>query len=772
MPSPSSPSIAAPAGAALAPTRSRNALAQLAPPRGGDEQSVDLRRYLHVLLAHRWHILAITLACTLAATLYALLARPVYETNMLIHVEEAIPNGSKNILNDVSSLFDTKKAAIAEMELLHSRSVIAPAVARLRLTIMARPRYLPGLERWLVRRRAPLAAPGLFGHGGYGWGGERIAVSAFEVPPPLYGHTFLLTLLENGRYRVDGDGEGEAEAIAVSGRVGVAQHWRTGAGEFALTVDSLAGQPGNVYELRRVSQASAVEAVQRALTISEQGRQSGVIAVRLLAEDAALAQATLTEIGREYLRQNLAHKTEEAEKSLAFLNTQMPELKRQLEQSEERYSQFRNAHGTVDLNEEARLSLQQVAAARQRRVELEQKRAELLTRYTVEHPIVQGVAAQLRGVDHELQAIGERISKLPGLEQDAARMSRDIKVNTELYTALLNTAQQLRIVAVGKVNDVRLVDAPALPERPLRPNRPLLIAGGGAAGLLLGLFAALLADRLHGGIDDPRRLEQLLGASVVYATIPHSGAQARLNQSAGADGKVALLAQDWPEDAAVEALRALRTALQFSLPQFKNNIVMLSSPMPAQGKSFLSSNLAAVVAASGKRVLLIDADLRGGNLQQVFGVARAPGLSEGISGAAPLARIIHRSVLPNLDFIATGGLPSGRAEFLTHVNFAALLAGVSAGYDLVLLDPPPVLAVADALIIGAHAGAVFLVLRAGACNEAQTIEAIRRLNRAGATPHGVVFNDLKLSLDRYGYRYRYDRIAELDFVADAAREAG
>ncbi|WP_229459486.1 CpsD/CapB family tyrosine-protein kinase [Massilia cavernae] len=168
------------------------------------------------------------------------------------------------------------------------------------------------------------------------------------------------------------------------------------------------------------------------------------------------------------------------------------------------------------------------------------------------------------------------------------------------------------------------------------------------------------------------------------------------------------------------------------------------------------------MAASGKRVLLIDADLRHGHLHRYFGVGREHGLSNAIAGAMAVGDIVHRGVLENLDFIPTGALPPNRSEFLLHLNFGTLLETVSAEYDLVLLDPPPILTVADALIIGAHAGAVFILARAGRTTEEEINESVKRLNHAGISPQGVLFNDLSLRLS--SYRYQFHREPEVQLA--------
>jgi tyrosine-protein kinase Etk/Wzc len=720
---------------------------------------IDLKGNFNILYDSRWLIGAITTLVTALAIVYALVASPVYEANLMIHVEEESPNASKNILSEVSSLFETKKAAIAEMELLRSRMVISRAVDNLQLFIDVRPRYFPVVGFWFADRSASaLSEPGIFGYGGYVWGPERADVSVFNIPEAWQNREFIVTARGGGRYLLGGAGL----PVIYEGIVGTKLKAATRGGTIELLIDRLDARAGAQFTLRRSSRLNTIERIQNAMVITEQGKQSGIIEVRLQGDDAQRIHNLLSEIGREYMRQNLARKTEEAEKSLAFLNEQLPALKRQLEASEEKYNIFRNTHGTIDMREEARMSLQQAASAQTRRIDLNQKKTELLTRFTEDHPVVIGLDKQRREVDAEIDSVARRIKTLPVLEQDEARLVREIKVNTDLYTALSNTAQQLRLISVGRVSNVRLIDAPLAPEKALKPNRPLIVVLAVVIGMFVGTLAAFARKAMSGGIDDPQRIERLLGARVVYASIPHSSNQDRLlRKSRNMPGYLPLLAQAFPEDIAIESLRSFRAALMFAMPHLKNNIVMFAGPGRDMGKSFLSANLAAVMAASGKRVLLIDADLRNGHLHRYFGVSREQGLTKVISGAMPLEHIIHRRVLENLDFIPTGALPPNRAEFLQHLNFSNLLDKVSEQYDVVLIDPPPILAVSDVLIIGAHVGAVFILARAGVTTEDEITESVKRLNHAGISPQGVVFNDMPLRLGRRSYHFQYGHVPQL-----------
>lgn len=724
-----------------------------------DDNVLNLKSYLNTLYDSRWLIGSITALISIVAILYALVANPVYEANLMIHVEEESPNASKNILSEASSLFETKKAAIAEMELLRSRMVVARAVDNLRLFIDVQPKYFPIAAFWFVKQNGSmLSSPGLFGYGGYVWGNENADVSVFNVPAAWLNREFILTAQGHGRYRISAAGQ----RIVFDGLVGDRYQVQTPDGPIEIRIDNLQANPGAVFYLKRRSRLGTIEGIQSAMVITEQGKQSGVIEVKLQGQNARRINALLSELGREYMRQNLARKTEEAEKSLAFLNQQLPVLKLQLEESEDRYNQFRNTHGTVDLREEARMSLQQAAAARNRRIDLLQKKTELLARFTEDHPIVAALNRQRIEIDREIDEIASRIKTLPVLEQDEARLTRDIKVNTDLYTALSNTAQQLRLISVGRVSNVRMIDAPIAPEKPLKPNRPLIVVLAVVTGLFLGILVAFARKALTGGIDDPLKIERLLRARVVYATIPHSVNQDKLTRNARSDDRAAtLLGQLAPDDAAIESLRSFRAALQFSMPHFKNNIVMFTGPTRALGKSFITANFGAVVAATGKRVLLIDADLRNGHLHRYFGVPREPGLSKAISGAVAVEDAIHHDVIDNLDFIATGTFPPNRSELLLQLNFAHLLESVRHRYDLILIDPPPILAVADALIIGAHAGAVFIVARSAVTTEDEINESIKRLNHAGISPQGIVFNDMSPRLSLASAYSHYGRKGRL-----------
>lgn len=721
-----------------------------------DEDSINLLELLDVVLDQRWLIAAVTAVVLALGGTYAFLATPIFEANSLIQVEDSKAGGASSLLGDVGSLFDIKSPATAEIEILRSRLVIGQAVANLQLDLTVTPKYLPLVGRWLARRATEPSEPGFMGLSGYVRGTEALQVAYLKVPQALEGDRFSIVLNAQGYELRSPEG-----AALGQGRMGQPLAFKLEGATGELLVASAVGKPGAEFYLTQSSRLAVTEKLQQAMVIAEQGKQSGVIRTSLEGDDPQLTARTLNEIGDLYVRQNVERKSAEAEKTIGFLNTQLPQLRKELETSEAKFNQFRNQNGTFDLGTEAKAQLEQAVSLRVKLLELQQKRQELAARFTAQHPSIEVLDAQIKQVNAQIASIESKAKTFPNVEQDLLRLTRDVKVNNELYTTLLNSFQQLRLVKEGKVGNVRIVDVAAVPERPVKPQRKQVLAISGVLGLLAGLALAFLRNSMRPGIRNADDIEQHLGLHV-FATVPHSGEQAALTaevtlKKAG----MHLLANTNPEDPGVESLRSLRTALQFAMLDAPNNIVLITGPTPGIGKSFTSANFAAVLGAGGKRVLLIDADMRKGHIHQSFGLPRGHGLSELIAGSQTLAQVIHKDVSPQLDLITTGTLPPNPAELLMSPTTVALLQSLASTYDIVLIDTPPVLAVSDTQVIAPQAGTVFLVARADVSTLGELQESAKRLKHAGVTVRGVIFNDVNISKRRYGYGggygYKYSR---------------
>ncbi|KQX39183.1 polysaccharide biosynthesis tyrosine autokinase [Variovorax sp. Root434] len=721
-------------------------------PLRDDDDVVHLSEYLDILIDRKWLVAGITFVAVALGVAYAVLSTPVYQSNLLVQVEDSAPD-AKSFLGDTGALFDVKTPAIGEIQIIRSRMILGGAVEATRLYIDAQPRYTPLIGEWLARRAKELSEPGFLGMSGYVSGTETIDIAKFDVPPELEDQRpFTITAQANGQYTLAHPDLAEP----LTGTVGKLLSQQVHGGTIVLIVSQLDGKPGAQFVVSRASVLATTEDLQKRIQLSEQGKQSNVISATLEDSDRDRLRRILDAIGAQYVHQNVERKAAEAEKTLEFLDRQLPEFKKQLEGSEDAYANFRNKNGTVAFDEEAKAILTQAVQLETKKLESEQLRRDLLSRFTETNPKVRVVDGQIAAFRHELDAIDRRVSAMPVQQRDALRLERDVRVNGELYKSLLNSSLQLRLVKEGKVGNVRLLDKATEPKRPVKPQKQLVVALSLVLGLLAGISLAILRSKMANGIRNPQEIEDRLGLNV-YSVVPLAVEQEKILQRiAGGAGGVQVLAVTEPGSVAIESLRNLRISLQLTLMESGNNRVLITGATPGVGKSFVSGNFAVIMAQAGKRVLLIDADLRKGHIQKAFGLPRQGGLADVLVGDLSTEQAIHAQVVPNLDVLTTGNYPVNPANMMLSSRLGDLLNAMSAQYDLVVIDSPPVLVAADAAAVAAHTGAILLVARDGLTQLGELNESVKRLAHAGQQVNGVVFNGMDLSRRHYGsYGYKY-----------------
>lgn len=706
--------------------------------------------YKDILIDHRSSILATIFSFLVIGLLYCFLATPVFRGNLLIQVEESMPD-SKAFLNETSGLFEVKTPTNGEIQMLGSRLILGGAVDEAGLQISAEPRYIPIIGVWLSGRATGLSTPGILGIGGFVSGQERIEALRFSVPKSFEnGKPFIVTALGGGRYRV----EHELLATPLQGDVGQILRQTVPDGVFEIDLSVLDGLPGAQFSVTIASRARAIEELQTKLQMIELGKLSNVISVSLEDTNRVRLYRALNAIGTQYVFQNTARKSAEAEKTLAFLDAQLPIFERQLLASENAYATFRNLYGNVAFEEEAKVSLNRTSALESNLLDLQQRRRESDRTFTDQSPRLLILDKQIGAVQGELKALNARVANMPNVQRDALRLERDVKVNSELYQSMQNNVLQMRLLKEGRVGNVRLLDKADIAEIPVKPQKLLIIILALTLGMLVGPGLAIFRTRNKAGIRNPDELEASTGLNV-YAVLPQSAQQERLN---GADGKesvgASLLADAYPHSESIEALRNLRVALKSTLANADNNRILVTGATPGVGKSFIACNFAALLAQSDRRVLLINADLRRGHTSFAFGLNDSVGLSEILAGGINEEEVIHANVRPHLDVLTSGKLPDFPADMLESKSFTQLLKRLSSSYDLIVIDTAPILTGPDAITVALACGVVLLVARAEQSQMGEINESIRRLQQAGASIDGVLFNGMNLN-KRYNSRYCY-----------------
>jgi tyrosine-protein kinase Etk/Wzc len=717
-----------------------------------DTEQHSVQDLLYTLVQARWLIAFTTIAAVLLAIAYAALATPIYRSDVVVQVEE-----TNKTIAGLAEPVTERPPSEAQMEILRSRSLIGAVVDQLKLDIVATPRRFPVIGRAIARHHSgpdPAPAPARLGLAAYGWGGERIRVERLDVPPALLNKPFTLVAGDGGSYELR-DAEGRHVA---TGQVGKAAQGTIGGNRVELYVSDLVARPGTEFTLVRRNHLRVIEQLQGELGITERGRHTGVLVVALDDPDPLRAAATLDGIASTYVRQNVERKSEVAAKTLEFLQSQLPQLKANVDASEAALQSYQVKAGSVDLSREAQTMLARSVEIEKAISEAELQRADLGQRFTGNHPALLSLREKIDKLRAERANINARMKSLPGTELDSARLARDVKVSSELYNLLLNKSQQLKVERSGTIGNVRLLDRASVPDRPVRPVTSLVLFISVVLGLGGGVALAFTRKSLYSGLDDAEAVEQFTGVAV-YATIPRSARESTLNRATRRRGAQALLAALDPSDPAIEAIRSLRTGLQFALLEAPNNVIMVTGPTVDVGKSFVTVNLACVLAAAGRRVLVIDGDLRRGRVHRLFRAGRTPGLSDVLAGSVTVADAIQASRIDGLHWLATGRLPPNPSELLASERFKRVVADLSSRYDLLLIDTAPILPVTDAAITGQLAGTTLLVLRAGAHPAREIVASVKRLAQNGVTVQGAVFNDVSgegARYSKYGYQYRYD----------------
>lgn len=723
-----------------------------------------LADYAAVAADHKWSILAAAFLMLVLGGGYFLIAPPVYVAEAVLQVEgkgrSDANQGYAGSLGYASAVLggqarpNTGETA-AEIESLRSWTSLEDVVANLRLDVEAEPAYFPLGGRFIANRRGGSAAepaPPMLGLNGYAWGGEAITVDAFDVPPAYLDERFQLTALGDRRYRIQGpDG-----AVVLEGAVGQRAEAELGGETLALLVADLRARPGTVFRLRARERLSTVRELRKALHVSERVPDSGVIEISLAGSDPARVARIINEVADAALRANVGRKARDAEDALEIIERQLPDVKRQLEVAETALNEYRLAQRSVNLDKEAEALLQKRVAAESRLTEMRQEREDLTRRFAPAHPMVVTMDAQIRRLSDEIAQMGEAAQQLPLTQQEVLRLTRDVEANSQLYITLMKNAQDLRLAQVGAIGSLRLINPALAADEPVKPRASVVLSLSLVLGLLLGATLVFGRRMLSGNIEDPELIERRLSVPVL-TTIGHSDEQRRL--SAGLtrnSSKNLALAARSPDDPALEAVRRLATMLRFSPPSSENDIIMLTGPNPQSGKSFISVNLATVLANAGERVLLVDGDLRKGSLHHHLGVDPQPGLSELIGGTCKREEAVRGTEVDGLDVIARGQALPNPVDLWLRNSVEEHLSELAREYDRLIIDAPPVLDVTDPSIIGRFAGATFLVAKLGSCSLKDVESSTRLLLRSGVNVDGVLINGMSVQqLRRYGHSYGY-----------------
>jgi len=708
-----------------------------------ESDDVNLRRMLGELLDHKKLIMFITSSFTMLAIIYALFSTPIYQSDALIQVEQKQGNSLINSLNQV--LPNAQPPSTPEISVLQSRMVLGKTVDDLNLQISTKEKYFP-----------------IFGQGWARLTGDnegKVSVSRFYLSKNYSSEPKAEIIVED-----DSNYSLELGGSVYKGQTGVLLQGE----DFSIFVDKIDAEPESKFTVTYKPKLEVISNIQKLFTVADQGKDSGMLVLTLLGPDPEMTRKILESISNNYLSQNIDRQAAQDAKSLEFLEHQLPKIRQDLNKAEDVLNAYRQQKDSVDLSLEAKSVLEQVVNVDNQLNELTFREAEISQLFTKEHPTYKSLVEKRATLEEEKSKLNKKVSGMPETQQEVLRLSRDVESGRAVYMQLLNRQQELSIAKSSAIGNVRIIDNAVTQPIPVKPKKALIVIIGFLIGGFVSVGVVILKALMRKGIESPEQLEEL-GINV-YASIPLSQwlvennkiikSKEMIKGRGKIDDKYSRnLAVENPADMAIEAIRGLRTSLHFAMMEASNNVLMISGASPNAGKTFVSSNLAIIIAQTGKKLLFIDADMRKGYTHKLFDASLGNGLSDILSGNISNEKAVQSLKTANnisLDFISRGNKPPNPAELLMHKRFEDLIKWATENYDFIIVDSPPILAVTDAAIIGRYIGTTLLVSRFETNTAKEMLVSLRRFEQSGVEVKGCILNGvIKKASTTYGYGYNH-----------------
>ncbi len=347
----------------------------------------------------------------------------------------------------------------------------------------------------------------------------------------------------------------------------------------------------------------------------------------------------------------------------------------------------------------------------------------------------------------------------------------DVESGRTLYEDLLRKLEEAGIVASLRSTNVEIIDSALRPIKPVEPQIPFVMAFSLCGGVVIGIGLVFLYDRIDQRVSSADEAEWI-SCMPLLGVIPAIKSRARSRKAPVENSaSLALLSARRPTAQFSESFRALRTAIMLASAGSPPRVIVVTGSMPGEGKSTIGANCAVVLAQSAQRILLVDADMRRGRLEEAFGLPAAKGLSECLAGVTFWRETVRNlPEAPGLDFLSHGARPPSPADLLGSRQMEQLIEEWSQQYDHIVIDTPPALVVTDALVLCRQANMVITVTRHQHSNRNALRRTCELVMKANAPITGIVFNALDASESYYGYKYGSGYDSGYDAYYDNAKE--
>lgn len=721
-----------------------------------DEGALTLSDLLNIILKHKWTLLLVVLLATAVAGIQTFLLQPTYRATVVLQIEKA----PARIMDFNNGQIDLEQASIDEYmglktqyELLRSRSLAERVIDDLQLD---RSRPLPTPSDAAATGQNPLAgkAPSA-SEGGYL---DRIISGYRKLSTPAITDAAVL-----GREGVVGAFLGALSVDPVpSSRL------------VRLSVDNT-----DPALAARIANATA----QTYISLGQERRLDSSSYAKTFLEDQIKSMKVKLEESERRL--NLYAQQKQIltlDEKTSVINQTYTDYAAALGRVEQERIKIEALYNEVKRNPATALQAKEsitVAAYKDHRTRLELEYQQNLRIYKPDFPKMQQIKAQIAEIDAQIKGEIASLAALVQSEFDAIQrqeaqlrdklnqtrkevlttqdssidlnlLKREVETNRQLYDSLLQRLKQVGISSNLTTNNISVVDAANPPLFPYKPNLRSNLLAGMAVGLFLGLCLVFLLEYMDDSIKFPDEVERVLG-------VPLMGVIPVNDKKRGEDDSVAFNVHSDPRSSMAEAYRSVRTALQFSTSHGAPNRLLVTSTTRDEGKSTTALALAINFAQMGHRVLLVDADMRNPTIHKMLGIPNEIGLSNLLSTERRGETLIQSSVVPNLSVMTAGPPPPNPVDLLMGPKLLSLLDKAAlVGISHVIVDAPPILGIADSVVLGNQIQDMLFVVRASSTRKASIRDALRRLRLSGLAPRGAVLTFAPArTLHGYGSYYGY-----------------
>lgn len=760
-------------------------------PQKKNEDEIDLRLLFQNLRAH-WHYFLISvLLFFTGAFLYIRFTLPVYEARTSVLVKDS-KNTSKNIEDFLTGdLFGNTKNIATEIGILKSRSVLEETIHELHLEVS----YFEASSLFKI----PVYKT------------QPFVVTPIRISDGIYDEEFHLTLLDSSRFRLEiSAGNQYLDDYSYSGIQRFGEEIKTP--QFTLVVDKnpLAvsyGQEEFIFTVNSLNKMIAF--YQEKMKAEPQNKDATIIEITVQDKIKARAEDFLNTLGQVYLNRDVKDKSSVAALTLKFVDEQLEEISKTLNSTELELQRFKEEKGTVDLSEESKAYLERVTAVDADRVkteielktldylydyvtnnrnlddlapsslgtpdpllvelitklkQLQNRRSSLRVGSSDQSPAIRVIDEQiaeirkalienitnirnstrvtLNGIKTELAKYENTIRKIPNLEREMLGIQRNFSVNENIYMYLLQKKAETGIAKATAVSDNKVLDDASVNDKPVIPNTKAVLIITIMLALICPVILILIMSYLKNTVSNKEEVEKLTNIPVI-GVVGHLQSGERL------------VVANKPKSSISEAFRSIRANLMFFGLGEPHKIVLITSSVGGEGKSFSTINLAAVLSLQHYKVIIVGMDLRKPQLVQDLGVTNDVGVSNYLIGKATLQEIIRKTGVEGLDIIPSGPVPPNPAELLAKKETHLLLEELRKSYDYIIIDTPPVGIVSDAMLLMSHADVNVFILRENYSRK-EYIKTINEYYSQGKVKNlCILLNDAGAGQGRYSYGYSY-----------------